>query len=91
MYMTTYVTPLELVLDGNNPRFRFKMNPSQEDIREYMLKNEDVLVLAKKIVEMDTLMPGERLIVFFDQQNKNYIVLEGNRRTCIFQMLLNRD
>ena len=89
--MTTYVTPLELVLDGNNPRFRFKMNPSQEDIREYMLKNEDVLVLAKKIVEMDTLMPGERLIVFFDQQNKNYIVLEGNRRTCIFQMLLNRD
>ena len=50
MYMTTYVTPLELVLDGNNPRFRFKMNPSQEDIREYMLKNEDVLVLAKKLL-----------------------------------------
>ena len=91
MYKTKNLSPLDVFLDKNNPRFRFKMSPSQDEIREYMLKNEDVLVLAKKIVKMDTLMPGERLMVFYDHQTKQHFVLEGNRRTCIFQMLLQRD
>lgn len=91
MYKTKNLSPLDVFLDENNPRFRFKMSPSQDEIREYMLINEDVLVLAKKIVKMDTLMPGERLMVFYDHQTKQHFVLEGNRRTCIFQMLLQRD
>lgn len=89
MYKIESDSPLNLHLDEQNPRFRISVNPSQNDIRNYMLLNEDGLRLASKMVEMNTMLPGERIIIFNDGAKK--IVLEGNRRTCIYQMLLNRD
>lgn len=88
MYTTEKISPTELHLDEQNPRFRIKMNPSQEDIRLYMLMHEDTLRLASKMSEMNTVLPGERIIIF-KEGNRN-IVLEGNRRTCCYQMFLNR-
>lgn len=89
MFATSYISPLDLYLDENNPRFRVNVNPSQDDIRKYMLSHEKVLVLANSMTDMNTLLPGERVIIFNDG-GKN-IVLEGNRRACVYQMLLNRD
>ncbi|MEA5077514.1 MAG: hypothetical protein VB013_02990 [Anaerolineaceae bacterium] len=54
-----------------------------------MLKHENLFVLANSMVNMNTLLPGERVII--SQENGKNIVLEGNRRTCIYQMLLNRS
>jgi len=54
-----------------------------------MIQYEKLLVLANSMVKMDTLLPGERVIIFNDGENK--IVLEGNRRTSIYQMLLDRS
>ncbi len=89
MFMTTNVSPLDLHLDENNPRFRVNINPSQEDIRKYMIKHEKLLVLANSMTNMNTLLPGERVIIFNDGE-KN-VVLEGNRRTSVYQMLLDRS
>lgn len=88
MYETGFISPLKLHLDEQNPRFQINMNPSQEDIRIYMLDHEDILNLSRKMASMNKILPGERIIVFND--GKNNIVLEGNRRTTIYQMFLNR-
>lgn len=89
MFMTTNISPLELHLDESNPRFRVNIHPSQDDIRKYMIKHEKLLVLANSMTNMNTLLPGERVIIFNDGE-KN-IVLEGNRRTSVYQMLLDRS
>ena len=89
MFMTMSVSPLDLHLDEKNPRFRINASPTQENIRQYMIQYEKLLVLANSMVKMDTLLPGERVIIFNDGENK--IVLEGNRRTSIYQMLLDRS
>jgi hypothetical protein len=47
-----------------------------------------VLPLARSIADNDGLMPGERIVIFLE--NNKGIVLEGNRRTCACQMFLNR-
>lgn len=88
MFATSFISPLDLYLDEKNPRFRINVNPSQEDIRKYMMNHEKVLVLANSMIDMNTLLPGERVIIYNDGV-KN-IVLEGNRRTCVYQMFLNR-
>ena len=89
MFNTANVSPLDLHLDESNPRFRVNVNPSQEDIRKYMFYHEKLLVLANSMTNMNTLLPGERVIIFND--GRKNIVLEGNRRTCVYQMLLNRE
>jgi hypothetical protein len=89
MFQTTTLSPLNLKLDEKNPRFKVTVSSSQEDIREYMLLNEDLLSLAKKINDMGVLLPGERLVVV--TENNQNIVLEGNRRTAIYQMFLDRS
>lgn len=88
MFTVKHISVLDLHLDEENPRFKINDTLSQAEIREYMLLNEKVLRLATKMVEMDTLLPGERIII--SQENGKNIVLEGNRRTCSYQMLLNR-
>lgn len=89
MFTTRTINPLNLVLDNKNPRFRINTNPTQDEIRNYMLKHEKAIRLATKMVEMNTLLPGERIIIYFEDETP--IVLEGNRRTCVYQMLLNRQ
>lgn len=88
MYSTEKLSPLELHLDEHNPRFKVNLNPTQDDIRFYLLTHEDTLTLATRMQSMDTLLPGERIIIYKD--NGKNIVLEGNRRACCYQLFLNR-
>ncbi|MCU6709380.1 hypothetical protein M6D81_11745 [Paenibacillus sp. J5C_2022] len=90
MYEKKIVSPLELILDPKNPRFIVPdTGDSQANIRNYLLVQEGALSLARSIAENEGLMPGERIVVCIEEGR--YIVLEGNRRTCVCQLFLNRD
>jgi hypothetical protein len=87
--MSIRVSPLELLLDTKNPRFVTAGARDQGDIRKYMTMHEGVCQLASAINQYGGLMLGERIVVL--QNDGQYIVVEGNRRTCSLQMLLSRD
>lgn len=81
------ISPLELVLDPTNPRFIAPLDePSQENIRKHLLQYEEVEALAESIVGYGGLRPGERIVV--TQEAGRYVILEGNRRVCACQLLL---
>ena len=83
------ISPLELILDDKNPRFVILGNRQQSEIRKYLVTYEDVCQLACDINSYGRLLPGERIIVLYE--NNHYVVVEGNRRTCSLQMLLSRN
>jgi hypothetical protein len=85
--MTISISTLKLQLDAKNPRFVILAKRGQADIRRYLLTYEDVCLLLESINNYGSLLPGER-IVALKEKNK-YIVVEGNRRTCSLQLLLN--
>lgn len=87
--MSIQVSPLELVLDAKNPRFVTADVMEQAEIRKYFAEHEDICQLAAGINRNGRLMPGERIVVL--QDDGQYTVVEGNRRTCSLQMLLSRD
>lgn len=87
--MSVVISPLELMLDTENPRFVVLDTRSQENIRNYLLMYEDACQLASAINEYGGLLPGERIVVL--EENGRYVVVEGNRRTCALQLLLSRD
>lgn len=90
MYGKEIVSPLNLYLDPKNPRFITpEAGGTQTDIRKYLITQENVLSLARSIADNKGLMPGERIVVCFE--NENCVVLEGNRRTCACQMFLDRS
>lgn len=90
MYSQKPLSPLQLSLDPKNPRFIIPdSGNSQDQIRKYLLQNEDVLSLARSIGENKGLMPGDRIVICVEDE-KN-IVLEGNRRTCACQLFLDRN
>ena len=80
------ITTLSLVLDAQNPRIEVKDTATQDEIRHALCATEKVDELAKGIANTNGLMAGERIIVV--EENGQYIVLEGNRRACACQMLL---
>lgn len=88
MYTTLTISPLKLSLDQDNPRFITKNQTqfNQTEIREYLLKFEEIIELATDINQFEGLIPGERILV--TKENNEYIVLEGNRRTTALQLLL---
>lgn len=77
---------LDLWLDPLNPRIDVQENATQEEIRLQLLKHEQVIELANAIVSQKRLLPGDRIITCIE--DGKYIVLEGNRRVCACQMLL---
>lgn len=87
--MVFFVSPLDLFLDAENPRFVMLQSREQADIRKYLVTYEDVCQLAADINEYGRLLPGERIVALYE--NDKYVVVEGNRRTCSLQMLLNRE
>lgn len=87
--MSITISPLELMLDEQNPRFVILKKRDQANIRKYLVMYEDVCQLATAINGYGGLLPGERIVVL--KENGKYIVVEGNRRTCSLQMLLSRD
>jgi hypothetical protein len=85
-YTEDLVSPLSLKLDINNPRFIAPVNPTQEDIRLHLLQHEEVEGLIQSIVRFGGITPGERPIVC--EEDGHLVVLEGNRRVCAYQLLL---
>lgn len=84
--MTVTVSPLELLLDEQNPRFVILDERNQESIRRYLCTYEDTLGLANEIHAFGGLLPGERIVAL--EEDGHFVVIEGNRRTCCLQMLL---
>jgi hypothetical protein len=87
--MAITISPLDLLLDNENPRFVILENREQANIRKYLVAYEDVCDLANQINEYGGLFPGERIVAL--KRDNNYFVIEGNRRTCSLQLLLNRQ
>ncbi|WP_217639378.1 hypothetical protein, partial [Aneurinibacillus thermoaerophilus] len=87
MFIT--ISPLDLTLDKENPRFVVIEDNSEESIRKYMAMYEDVCQLTKEINDNNGLLLGERIVAI--KKDNQYIVMEGNRRTVALQFLLNRD
>ena len=87
--MAIAISPLDLLLDTENPRFVILQSREQADIRKYLVTYEDVCQLATDINTYGRLLPGERIVAL--HEGDKYVVVEGNRRTCSLQMLLNRE
>ncbi len=87
--MTITISPLDLKLDTKNPRFVVLQSREQFDIRKYLVTYEDVCQLATDINAYGSLLPGERIVILIE--NGDYIVVEGNRRTCSLQLLLSHN
>ncbi len=83
-----------LGLDSRNPRHKFL--ESQREIIEWMVSGigrigDKLLVLAKDIVQ-NGLNPAERVMVLKDEKkDKQFLVLEGNRRVTALKLLNNPD
>lgn len=86
MEASTFINPLDLQLDNLNPRFYMQLENDQSVFRKYLFDHYEITNLASKIVQYGGLMPGERVLVFND--GERYRILEGNRRVCSLQCLL---
>ena len=80
---------MDLILDQQNPRFVRIDNGDPGAIRKYMATYEDACSLAGDINTNKGLLLGERIVVI--RENGQNIVMEGNRRTCALQFLLDRS
>lgn len=83
------LNPLELLLDPSNPRIEVSADADQNEIRVELLTHEHVADLARSILKYRGLIPGERIITTVERGR--HVVLEGNRRVCAIQLLLNPD
>lgn len=83
----TGVPGADLLLDPLNPRINVPDGATQEEIRRQLLKHGEVVALAKEIKASQGLLPGERIIVWFN--GTSHVVFEGNRRVAACQMLNN--
>jgi hypothetical protein len=74
-----------LQLDLNNPRIKYRgVTLNQTQILKFLIKNEKVYELAKKISE-EGYFVGEEPIICIEKNKK--VVLEGNRRTAALKLL----
>jgi len=74
-----------LHLDLNNPRIKYRGVPlNQTQIMKFLIENEKVYELAKKISE-EGYFVGEEPIICIENNKK--VVLEGNRRTSALKLL----
>ena len=76
-----------LDLDTQNPRFLMLYNDShsQDDIINYLLKNENALEIVRSIYDNKDFFEDSFCYVL--EQNGRYIVKEGNRRIAALKAL----
>lgn len=86
-YKTEKINISLLDLDTQNPRFLMLYNDShsQDDITNYLLKNENALEIVKSIYENKDFFEDSFCYVL--EQNGRYIVKEGNRRIAALKAL----
>ncbi|MDM1377711.1 hypothetical protein [Myroides marinus] len=79
----------QLFLDDKNPRLpKSLQNASEAEILEYMLLDASLIELMLAIGKND-FFPGEQLLVV--KEDKNYRVIEGNRRLSAVKILNNPE
>jgi hypothetical protein len=89
-WKTTWQNITGLELDQKNPRLPgVGGNKSTRDIVAVLIEHEDLLGLAKSIVDFRGLYPSERLIIV--EENTEKIVVEGNRRLAALKLLHSPD
>lgn len=76
----------DLRLDHENPRLALPEGATQQEIRNTLFSQSKILRLIESILENSGLFPGENVIAM--EENGLYRVLEGNRRLCAIQCLL---
>jgi hypothetical protein len=82
------ISPLDIILDRDNPRISVEPTDKESDIILKLIRYEEVQDLARKIAE-NGLLPGERVIVAHEKGQ--WVVLEGNRRICACKRLLSQQ
>lgn len=80
------LNPLRIILDPQNPRIEVPDGANQTTIRRKLLDYGKVITLANSIIGFGGLLPGERVIIC--KEGSRYTVLEGNRRVCACQIIL---
>ncbi len=80
------LNPLRIILDPKNPRIEVPDGANQTVIRRKLIEYGKVISLANSIIDFGGLLPGERIIVC--KEGVRYTVLEGNRRVCACQIIL---
>jgi len=81
------LNPFEIILDPENPRLDLPPGAGQADIRKALFDQEEALKLIESIIDYGGLLPGEDSIIVI-KDNDKYKVLEGNRRVCAIQCIL---
>src|SRR5437867_11415629 len=86
-----YEEPKQLLLDAENPRmasaFRRDYRPSQEDLVQYLWREEAVDEVAFSIAE-NGYYEEERLLTLRAGQTDTFVVFEVNRRFAAVLLLL---
>ena len=90
--------PVErITLDIENPRFPENSADNETDAIDLLCKDEQVLGLAKDIVQQNSINSLQLIGVIHDHKpskgvgDDTYIVVEGNRRLCALKLLIDPD
>lgn len=86
---TKFLNINQIKLDKENPRLPETVPRKEEDIIKYLASKTAIEDLMFSI-GVNGFFPGEAIIVT-QEENGNYIVLEGNRRLVALQLLQNPD
>ena len=79
----------EIELDNENPRLNLSANATKTEIINALFEEAKIDVLINSILEREGLIPGEDIIVI--KESDKYKVIEGNRRVCSLQCILNPE
>jgi len=83
----TSLSPLSIQLDPENPRLPgLPPNADQDQIREELFGVAKVRDMVKSVAK-GGFFPDQPIVVIQDD-NKRYVVIEGNRRVCACQVLV---
>ncbi len=79
----------EIELDNENPRLNLSNNATKTEIISALFEESKIDGLINSILEKKGLFPGEDIIVI--KESDKYKVIEGNRRVCSLQCILNAE
>lgn len=82
-----HISTDKLFLDTHNYRLDAPSNASQEYLRELLFEQWKVIEMAESIASYGGIYPSDNIIATLEDEK--HVVLEGNRRLCAIQCILN--
>lgn len=79
----------DIELDNENPRLNLRSTATKTEIISALFEESKIDELINSILENGGLFPGEDIIVI--KESGKYKVIEGNRRVCSLQCILNPE